>query len=131
MIPRHAVPHYFIGARFPCRVAADDPGKVALIDDTGLAGLGPSAVIDDGVPGIATVLSKFSPPNGIEFSGKGKPHGLRLEIQIADGRPDYVIRLVADLPPGRKWPGDGERLAVTVDPEDPRRVHIRWDDPVR
>jgi hypothetical protein len=95
-----------------------------LVDDTGVARGSSAAVLASGVPGTATVLSTFDPPPVTDLDGPLR--GLALRIEIADGRPPYDVRLATVYPAGTRQPSKGARLAVKVDPEEPRRVAVDW-----
>jgi hypothetical protein len=124
VIPQIAMSHYAAGATFPCRVAADDLGFVVLIDDTGIARGSSAAVLGSGIPGTATVLGTFDPPPASDIDAP--LWGLALRVEINDGRPPYEVRLATVYPPGTSQPSRGARLAVKVDPEEPRRVAVDW-----
>jgi hypothetical protein len=124
VIPQLALSRYEAGSKFPCRVAPDDLSKVVLIDDTGVARGSSAAVLASGIEGIATVRRTFDPPPATDID---QPlWGLDLRVVVPDGRPAYDIRLATVYPAGLRQPGKGARLAVRVDPEEPRRVAVDW-----
>jgi hypothetical protein len=122
LIPRTELSRFDAGTTFPCRVLQEDPEVVVLIDDAGLARTTPAALAG-GVPGRARVLGTFLPPP----SQQAEPvWGLRLRVEVDDGRPPYKINLTTVRPEGQQRPRRGTILPVKIDPEEPRRVVIDW-----
>lgn len=52
--------------------------------------------------------------------------GLALRVQAADGRPEYDVRFVTIHPAHISRPRRGERLAVRIAADDPRKVAVEW-----
>jgi hypothetical protein len=131
-LPPTSMSRYEPGAVFPCRVKPDDLSMVILIDKeehhADIARGSTSATLANGLPGKATVLGVFTPP----FTDPAGPlWGLRLQIVASDGRPPYALKLATLYPAGRKRPLSGDRLAVKIDPEEPRLVAVDWLAPKR
>jgi hypothetical protein len=123
VIPRIALARYAPGAVFPCRVKPDDLAVVYLIDDFGVERGSSAATLASGLVARATVLGVFTPPP----TDLAEPlWGLKLRIEVDDGRPPYEVRLATVYPAGRPQPGRGTRLPVKIDPEEPRRVAVDW-----
>jgi hypothetical protein len=122
VIHRTEMSRYACGATFPCRIDPEDLSVVVLIDDTGIA-RSSSAALASGVPGRATVLGTFNPPP----SKLAEPvWGLRIRIEVEDGRPPYEIQMTTVYPAGHQRPHKGTSLPVKINPEEPRQVAIDW-----
>ena len=128
LIRQGAGSRYEPGAVFPCRVKTDDLGFVVLIDDTGVVRSGPDPALAGGVPALATVLGLFDPP---PTDLDGPQLGLRLRVTVDDGRPPYEVKLATGYPARSTPPRKGTKVAVRVDPEEPRRVAVDWGDQPR
>jgi uncharacterized glyoxalase superfamily protein PhnB len=82
-------------------------------------------VLASGLAGAGTVTEVFEPAPIVDF---GEPvWGLGLRVQAADGRPEYDVRFVTVHPAHICRPRRGERLAVRIAADDPRKVTVEWD----
>jgi len=81
----------------------------------------------DGVGGEAEVVAMAPTAKAARQEGKRDvEYDLRLRVELPDGgtaEVDHATRV-----PALKLPTIGQRLPVTVSPEDPTRLRIEWDD---
>jgi hypothetical protein len=79
--------------------------------------------IEDGVEGMATVVTRTRPPEPTPtYIGGAR---LNLVVQVGGGEP-YKVRLKCSAP-GDKYPVPGQVVPVVVDRDDPQRVQVDWD----
>jgi hypothetical protein len=122
LIPQTELSRFEAGATFPCRVDQEDLNAVVLLDAAGIART-TQAALAGGVPGRAKVLGTFLPPP----PQQAEPvWGLRIRIEVDDGRPRYEIKLTTVYPEGQQRPRRGTILPVRIDPEEPRRIVVDW-----
>ena len=79
--------------------------------------------IEDGIEGVATVVSRTRPPHPTPtYIGGAR---LNLVVQVGTGEP-YKVKLKCSAP-GAKYPHPGQVVPVVVDRRDPQRVQVDWD----
>jgi hypothetical protein len=124
IMPPAVIARFQPGCAFPVRVDPDDLTSVVVIDSTDFIYASGAAVLATGQPGTATVRKIFENP---QVAGMDIPAWeLALRVQADDGRPPYDLRLGTDYPAELGRPRKGDRLAVRIDPDDPRRVAFDW-----
>lgn len=104
-----------------------EPGRGALAHKA-TKGRGKSTVLRDGVPGTAVITFIADGHRGNEFT-----HLVYLELDVSvGGAPPYAVRTgeyLTAASTGTVTPG--RELVVKVDPTDPQRVAVDWEESLR